>query len=345
MNPVVTIITPTYNHELYIKECIESVLSQTIDDWEMIIVDDGSTDNTPNIVQHYDDPRVVYIRKVHKGIDSLEDIYNEGLNLSKGEFVTILEGDDFFPEYRLERQLPVFEDEEVALSHGLIANVEGEKIVCYPSLCAKDVRNNDPAGCILKEFLMGYNPIANQSVMIRKNSLLEIGGFVQPASLPLVDYPTWMRLSFLGRFNFIPEVLGYWRRHLTSVTMQMSDEISSGFIRYCDEFVRSFKGEIQVSKFSLSRFVKNRGSIGYLALGLSKLSRKDWDGALTYFKKSWKRKNAVNRSFQMRILISILSAYIHLDLPGYLIKMRALCMKKGLNKIPFVINSSRNGHR
>ncbi|MBA3019135.1 MAG: glycosyltransferase [Proteobacteria bacterium] len=344
MYPQVTVITPTYNHALYIAECIESMLNQTIKEWEMIIIDDGSTDRTADIIKKYKDTRIRYIHHVHRGINFLGEVYNEALNLSKGEFVTILEGDDFFPESRLERQIPVFEDEEIVLSHGLIANVEGGNIVCYPSLCPKDVRNNDPIGCILKEFLAGYNPIATQSVMIRKSFLLEAGGFTQPSNLPLVDYPTWMRLSFLGRFRFIPEVLGFWRRHPTSVTMQRSDEIFDSFIRYCDEFVQSFKSEIEASKFSLSRFVKNRGAIGYLALGLSKLSGKDWDGALKYFKKSWKRKKAVNKPFQMRILISILSTYIHLDLPGYLIKMRVLCMKKGLNKMPFVIHSSRNGH-
>ena len=77
-----SILTPTFNHEKYIAECIESVLNQTVKEWEMIIVDDGSTDNTHRIVKQYNDPRIIYIRKPHKGLGSLGENFFYSLEIS-----------------------------------------------------------------------------------------------------------------------------------------------------------------------------------------------------------------------------------------------------------------------
>jgi len=326
MRPIVSIITPTFNHEKYIAECIESVLNQTVKDWEMIIIDDGSTDSTPDIIRRYDDPRITYVRKEHRGIDFLGENYNYALEVSKGDFILILEGDDYIPANRIEVQLPVFEDKEIVLSHGKYAYVYNNKIVVYPTLFKSDVLNNEPIGSAFKVFLHGFNPIGTQGVMIRKSALLEIGGFIQPPYLSLVDYPTWMRLALKGRFVFIPQVLGYWRRHPLSITMNKSEQIFNGFIRYCDEFATSFSEEL--TTLGLTKFIENRGAIAYLSLALIMLSNKDWEKALKLVKESWRCKDAVNRPFKIRIIIAMIGAYLHLDIPNFLIKIRELLYQK-----------------
>jgi glycosyltransferase involved in cell wall biosynthesis len=320
MLPKVSVITLTFNHEKYMDECIQSVLNQTMKEWEMIIIDDGSADRTPTIIQQYDDPRIIYIRKEHRGINFLGENYNEALRISKGEFILILEGDDYIPPNRIEVQLPTLKDNQIVLSHGRYAYAFKDKIVVYPTVFKTDVLTNQPIGLALKGFLQGFNPIGTQSVMIRKSTLLEIGGFTQPNCLPLVDYPTWMELALRGRFAFVPEVLGYWRRHPLSITMNRNDSIFYGFINYCDEFVASH-GE-RLRELGLEKFIQKRGALAYLSLAWIRLSKKDWKYALELSKKGWSCQNVPSWSFKMKIIAAIASSYLRVDIPSFLKQIR-----------------------
>ena len=102
--PLISIITPTYNHANYMEKCIESVLEQDYANWEQIIIDDEYTDDTPNIISEFDDERIIYIKQDNIGIQNLNKTYNKALNLSKGEYIAILEGDDYWPDYKLGEQ-------------------------------------------------------------------------------------------------------------------------------------------------------------------------------------------------------------------------------------------------
>lgn len=320
MRPLVSILAPTFNHEKFIGECIESVLNQTVKEWEMIIIDDGSSDSTPDIIRQYHDPRIIYIRKEHKGIDFLGENYNHALEISRGEFILILEGDDYIPPKRLEIQLPSFNDKEVVLSHGKYAHVCNCKSVVFPTLFKKDILNNQPLGEAFKAFLSGFNPIGTQSVMIRKSALLEIGGFTQPLYLPLVDYPTWMKLALNGRFEFIPEILGYWRRHPLSITMNRNEEIFEGFLRYCDEFVKTYSEDLK--RLNLAKVTEKRGAIAYLALSLKKVSDRNYRAGRRFVRESLKRIAVLNWSFKLRVIVAFISAYLQIDILKFFIKVR-----------------------
>jgi len=104
---LVSVITPTYNHERFIAQCIESVLAQTYGHWEMIIVDDGSTDHTASIAEEYakKDHRIKVIRQANNGIFRLAETYNKALGLANGELIAILEGDDTWQNTKLEIQV------------------------------------------------------------------------------------------------------------------------------------------------------------------------------------------------------------------------------------------------
>jgi glycosyltransferase involved in cell wall biosynthesis len=331
MRPVISILTPTFNHEKYIQMCIESVVNQTYPHWEMIIVDDGSTDETPEIVGGYKDSRIVYLQTEHRGINYLGENYNHALQISKGELILILEGDDYIPAHRLEVQKSVFKNEQVVLSHGKYAYVFDDRVVVYPNLFKTDELRNRPIGSALKIFLQGFNPIGSQSVMIRKSALLDIGGFTQPKYLPLVDYPTWMKLALNGTFEYIPEVLGFWRRHPQSVTINRNEQIFKAFIQYCDDFVEIYDDEL--TRLGLSESIRNRGVIANLSLAWIKLSRESWAEAIELGKRSWASRRGVSWSFKAKIMIGLIGAYLHVDLPGYFKKMSQWLYQKEVETI------------
>jgi len=326
MEPLISVLTPTFNQEKYIRTCIQSMLYQTHPYWEMIIIDDGSTDETPDIVAGYKDPRIRYLRMEHQGIDHLGEIYNHALQESRGELIVILEGDDYIPAYRLEVQKSAFTDDQVVLSHGRYAYVFDDRVVVYPNHFQIDELRNRPIGSALRIFLQGFNPIGSQSVMIRKSALLEIGGFTQPKYLPLVDYPTWMKLALKGTFDYIPEVLGYWRRHPQSITINRNEEIFNAFLKYCDDFIEIYGKDL--ARLGLSEFIRNRGAIAYLSLSWIKLASGDWTKAVDYGKRSWASRKGVDGSFKMKMIIGLIGAYLHVDLASYLKKMNQWLYQK-----------------
>ena len=109
-------VTPTYNHAAFIGPCIRSVLAQTLQDWEMVIVDDGSDDGTADIAESFHDPRIVVLRRQHEGVAGLGRAYALAMARATSPFVAILEGDDTWPPTKLADQLPQFEDPAVVLA-------------------------------------------------------------------------------------------------------------------------------------------------------------------------------------------------------------------------------------
>lgn len=117
MKPLVSIITPIYNAQDYLDECIRSVLNQSYKNWELILIDDCSTDNSLVIVDGYlHDIRIKLIQnEVNLGP---AETRNRGLKLCLGEYITFLDSDDFFSEYKLERQVNFMRDKRLLMSHG-----------------------------------------------------------------------------------------------------------------------------------------------------------------------------------------------------------------------------------
>src|SRR5262245_61272643 len=117
--PMVSIITPTYNHAEFLADCVESVLRQTFTSWEQIVVDDGSTDATPDVMARFRDPRIKYVRQQRCGLERLAETYNRALAMCRAPLIAILEGDDTWPANKLEALVPAFVDEDVVLAYGV----------------------------------------------------------------------------------------------------------------------------------------------------------------------------------------------------------------------------------
>jgi glycosyltransferase involved in cell wall biosynthesis len=114
--PKVSVVLNCYNHEPYVAEAIESVLNQTFRDFELIIIDNGSTDATRSVIERYDDPRIR--RVLHDENQSLSKRLNEGVAMARGEFVAVLYSDDYMLPDKLERQVRLFA--ELPADYGVV---------------------------------------------------------------------------------------------------------------------------------------------------------------------------------------------------------------------------------
>jgi glycosyltransferase involved in cell wall biosynthesis len=275
-NSLISIITPTYNHEVFIGKCVESVLAQTYPNWEMIIIDDNSQDKTVNIVKSYaeKDKRIKLLSHSHNyGIKRLSDTYNEALETSQGELIAILEGDDVWPKTKLEKQISVFEDLSVVLACGRGKYIDENNQIIGEIRSAldfwpEDVLFNRPLGNAVQGIIMkGTFLLPACSIMLRKESLLKIGGFWQPDGLAWVDRPTALKLSLLGEFKYVDAILGYWRISKTQVTQNSAQAVekNSGEVFFNSltdrEKIKFGLGKIERRFKGVSLWLKGRKNI------------------------------------------------------------------------------------
>ena len=202
-SPLVSIITPTYNHAAWIAACIESVRAQTYPHWEQIVVDDGSTDDTAEVIRPYlDDPRIRYLRQENRGIWHLADNYNAGLHASTGDLIAILEGDDCWLPDKLEIQVPAFDDETIGLAYGRIAIVDDRGDVLAEDTARMDAWEppfasfaaETPYPFLRDLFLLRAN-VVPLTLVFRRAALAAAGGFWQPRYFPAADFPTLLRVA------------------------------------------------------------------------------------------------------------------------------------------------------
>ncbi len=233
MEPLVSIITPAYNQEKFIAECIESVLKQTFVNWEMLIIDDHSDDDTPRIIENYakKDKRIKFIRHSYNwGFYRLVDTNNQALSLSAGDYIAMLDGDDFWPEDKLEKQMPYFNDPEVILTYGkriIVSSSEGTTLNIGQSPQSYHELFDDYKGFVYIPLLLG-NFISTVTAIIRKSALLQIGNFQTAPDIPCYDYPTWLKLAFAGKFFGSKEILGFYRKHHRSHILHNAVEFNRG---------------------------------------------------------------------------------------------------------------------
>ena len=297
--PTVSIITPTYNHEQFIRDCIESVIHQTYSNWEMIIVDDGSTDDTGSIVKGYlDDDRIEYIYQDNVGIWNLNESYNKALRRSSGEFVAILEGDDFWPETKLADQIAGFEDRDIVLSWGEIIRVDENGTVpaiSQPYYASRRLLHGmkrrellDSTDAVDRYLQQGCFNFA-VTTMIRRAALEEVGGFRQAEYTPFVDYPTFLEVAKHGKVLYQPETLGYYRHHDEQVTKNEIEDLNT-VQRYAREFYDGLEarmqGKLDTRRIDLEAGTDSDQASHLIGKGRVRLIDNEWKAAEDYFRRA-----------------------------------------------------------
>lgn len=247
-SPLVSIITPTYSQEKFIGPCIESVLKQTYQNWEQIVIDDGSTDRTAEVVRGYSDLRIQYVYQANKGIEALAHTYNHALRMAKGEFVAVLEGDDLWPADKLSSLIPSFANGNIVLAYGGVAEISADgtwsgrlgRAVRRRRSLPSSVLFNNPVGSATRYMLRadGADLVPASTAIMRKSTLESIGGFQYFSDLCVTDFPTFISLTLQGTFYYTPKVMGYRRRHRRSATFQNQSKITTGVRTYTERFLR-----------------------------------------------------------------------------------------------------------
>jgi glycosyltransferase involved in cell wall biosynthesis len=194
--PSVSALIGCWNNAETLGRAIDSILSQTLTDIELIVVDDGSTDRTPELVEGYDDPRVRRLALEHMGIARS---LNRGLEEARAEAVAFLDADDWALPARLERQLAALRASPDAAVVGCWMDEVDET---GAPLTPRQPRD---AGSI-REVLARHNSIPGTSSMVRRRAALDAGGF-DPGFLYAADYELWTRLALDHDLICLPEVL------------------------------------------------------------------------------------------------------------------------------------------
>jgi len=200
---LVSVITPTYNRAHYLREAIESVQAQMYARWELIIMDDGSTDGTQQVVEAYRrcDPRIRYMFQQNAGPSRARAA---ALRAARGEFIAFLDDDDLWRPDKLKKQVErMRQDPSLGFLYSQCAVIQdGSRVASWPGRVHPHTFQE----------LFRTNFVPCLTVMVRKRCLDEIGGI--GTDLPVSqDYDLWLRLAERFRFDWLPEELATYRMH------------------------------------------------------------------------------------------------------------------------------------
>lgn len=211
IQPKVSVLMPVYNGNRYLRESVDSILNQTFTDFEFLIVDDGSTDNTWEILREYADrDQRVKLFKNEDNIGLIKSL-NKGLNLARGAYIARQDADDVSLPERFEKQATVLDKQPEVI----LASCDIEIIDSEGNLTGKLQRSCDPK--LVAWYLIFHNRIAGHSqVMFRRKPVLDLGGYSQINSYS-EDYELWCRLVKVGDIVILPEVLLQQRIHSKSL--------------------------------------------------------------------------------------------------------------------------------
>ena len=209
-SPQITVLIPAYNAGKYIGDAINSVLVQSFTDFELLIVNDGSTDHTEETIRSFSDPRIVLINREHAGVSAA---LNAGLDLAKSRYIARFDADDICMPHRLEKQLGFLE------SHPdyVLAGSDAEYILengdhLFNFTCIGHSHEE-----VMKK-LYFYCPFIHSGVMYRKDDVMKAGGYSLHAH-NFEDYLLWTQLAKQGKLCNLPETLIKVRFNPNSVTI------------------------------------------------------------------------------------------------------------------------------
>lgn len=215
--PLVSVILPVYNGERFLREAIDSIMIQTFTDFELIVIDDGSTDTTPDILKEYAARDLRILVKYQPRNTGIVAALNSGCQTASGKYIARMDADDICLPERLTRQISFLNshpDVGVVGTNIQLIDASGNRqgVVLFPETHAQICWS-----------LCFYNPIVHPSTMMRRDVLFQAGGY-RMGYPNGEDYDLWRRVSKQARLANLPSVLLLLRKHASNLTVKDGDD-------------------------------------------------------------------------------------------------------------------------
>lgn len=280
-SPLVSIITPTYNRADFIEQAVNSVLAQTYPNFELLIVDDGSTDNTRELLEpSLADSRVRYFHQENQGQSVARNL---ALSEATGDFVCFLDSDNYWPVEKLEKQIELFTrypDYDVIYGDIIVIDENDREVT------RKNMRRYSGHIAI---HMIRDNCVSMNTAMARRRCFDELGAMSGTRRVA-DDYDLWLRFSARFRFLYVPAYFAYYRVMEDQISSDKTRRFDSNWQIICD-FRREFPDAMSEEEFDAgfaafhsrkARYLASQGSRGEAltemakALRLRPLSRASW---------------------------------------------------------------------
>ena len=244
LKPLVSVIMPVYNAEQFLDRAIQSILNQTYDKWELLLIDDCSTDNSLKLINKYSDPRIrLLVNETNRGIAQAS---NRGIEESKGKYIALLDDDDEAIINRLELQVEYMEEHsDVAILGGRSIDMdENDKILSLKG----SVRNNPKL--IKAMLLFGNVDFYNGTAMIRKNFIVDNQLRYRDGCYGMQDYRFYIESSKYGKITTLDQYLLKYRKHEDNETKRNLTKCAKKRAKKFAEFQRE---SLEMSGFILKK--------------------------------------------------------------------------------------------
>jgi glycosyltransferase involved in cell wall biosynthesis len=239
--PKISVLLPVYNAEPYLAETIDSVLAQTFSDFELIIINDGSTDRSADIIRSYSDKRIRFIEQQNMGLSAT---LNKGIALARGEYIARQDNDDISLPERFRKQADYLDAHPSAMLLGTSAEIIDDK-----GCRTGRTLDHQKSSVGLKYNLLFNNPFVHSSVMFRKAVIVSAGDYRVNNDF-FEDYDLWSRIARVGDVANLKERLLLYREVQSSMSRTTSDYMQrvinqsiSNILYYCPGLPKQKVGE------------------------------------------------------------------------------------------------------
>ena len=269
-NPLISVIIPTYNNAEIIKETIESALNQTFKDFEIIVINDGSTDNSADVLRPYiNSGKIIYLEQDNSGPTMAR---NRGIETSRGKYIAFLDNDDLWMPTKLEKQVDFLNrNEDYGMAYTDAYEFRGSKILKSSKLTSNDI--SMMTGMIF-EHLMNGCFIFMSTVVVRKSVLEDMGYFDPNVGFTCNDWELWLRISKKYKIKFIDEILIGYRRHSGNITND-TDLLTSHLLSFVNNVLTdpSLEARYKERRSFMIGKIYSRAGWDYLMAGKRKKAR------------------------------------------------------------------------
>jgi glycosyltransferase involved in cell wall biosynthesis len=257
MNPLISIVIPTYQRCDRLKIALKSVLNQTYHNYEILIIDDGSLDGTKQMVKSFKDSRIIYHWQRNSGCPA--NPRNKGIKKAKGEWIAFLDSDDWWSPDKLKNCVKYINDDVDLIYHDI--EIASNKPNFF--LGGKKVKTHQLKTPVLKDLLLKGNIISNSSVVVRKKLLVFAGYLDERIEFKAVeDYNMWLKIARLTeKFFYLPKKLGFYFVHNENISNQknISNQNISVPLKYAvSNFIKSLNLDQKIQLEANLRYISGR---------------------------------------------------------------------------------------